>query len=229
MAYGGSSMSTSRTTPSSMPVMPSPSTATGQIQSPRNTLLLQPHEHRLDRTSFETLTSVASSNPASSANQLRRPGLGRSAHSYGSERDPTNVSSHSRPRTLLMQHHQHRSCSSLPPMRDLPPLHTSHAEVHWQPVHWQPSLVDADQLLEGPSDDEEEMTPNGLDLSLGSLNGFPYNMGVPDAMEERSRYVAEAEEEEYQKEKKQKARLSARVSHTLKNARSFSWNRRGQR
>lgn len=73
------------------------------------------------------------------------------------------------------------------------------------------------------------MTPNGLDLSLGSLNGFPYNMGIPDAMEERARYVAEAEEEEYQKERKQKARLSVKVSNTLKNARSFSWNRRTQR
>lgn len=71
--------------------------------------------------------------------------------------------------------------------------------------------------------------PAGLDLSLGRLYGFPYCMGVPDAMEQRSRAVAEAEEAEYQREKafRQKARLSGRVSSAFKGA--LPWSRRGQR
>jgi hypothetical protein len=111
-------------------------------------------------------------------------------------------------------------------MRALPPLHPPH-----EALQWRRSSLEADQLLEGSSDDdEEEMTlPAGLDLSLGSLYGFPYCMGVPDAMEQRSRAVAEAEEAEYQREKafKQSARLSGRVSSAFKGA--LPWTRRGQR
>ena len=112
-------------------------------------------------------------------------------------------------------------------MRALPPLLPPH-----EALQWRRSSLETDQLSEGSSDDdedEEEMTlPVGLNLSLGSLYGFPYCMGVPDAMEQRSRAIAEAEEAECQREKafKQKARLSALVSSALKGA--LPWNRRGQ-
>jgi hypothetical protein len=92
--------------------------------------------------------------------------------------------------------------------------------------------------LEGASDDDDDdeedakmsvLLPAGLDLSLGRLYGFPYCMGVPDAMEQRSRAVAEAEEAEYQRarEGKQKARLSGRVSSAFKG--TLPWTRRGRR
>jgi hypothetical protein len=91
--------------------------------------------------------------------------------------------------------------------------------------------------VEGSADDNDEetmMIPAGLDLSLGSLYGFPYCMGVPDAMEQRARALAEAEEAEYQREKewKAKARLSGRVSSALKNVSlqgTLPWTRRGRR
>ena len=69
------------------------------------------------------------------------------------------------------------------------------------------------------------LLPPGLDLSLGRLYGFPYCMGVPDAFEQRSKAVAEAEEAEYQREKefKQKARTSGRVSSAFKGA--LPWTR----
>jgi hypothetical protein len=58
-------------------------------------------------------------------------------------------------------------------------------------------------------------------------------MGVPNAMEQRAQDLAEAEEEEYQRERKEKARLSARVSSTLFKKVSLqsalSWTRRSQR
>ena len=82
--------------------------------------------------------------------------------------------------------------------------------------------------MEGSSDEEDDevemmiLHPAGLDLSLGRLYGFPYCMGVSDAMEQRSRAVAEAEEAEYQRERegRQKGRLSGRVSS------AFKWGRR---
>lgn len=111
-------------------------------------------------------------------------------------------------------------------MRALPPLYPP-----LEALQWRRASLEADQLLEGSSDDdEEEMTlPAGLDLSLGRLYGFPYFMGVPDAMEQRSRAVAEAEEAEYQREKafRQRARLSGRVSSAFKGA--LPWMGRGQR
>lgn len=57
-----------------------------------------------------------------------------------------------------------------------------------------------------------------LDFSLGSLNGFPYFMGISDAMEQRSKAVALAEEIEYQRTRGRisKARLSSRVESALK-------------
>jgi hypothetical protein len=117
-------------------------------------------------------------------------------------------------------------------LRALPGLHPPLEAVQ----QWRLAAVEADQFLEGPSDDDDgeedaEMMlfPAGLDLSLGRLYGFPYCMGVPDAMEQRSRAVAEAEEAEYQRERegRQKARLSGRVSSAFKG--TLPWTRRGQR
>jgi hypothetical protein len=59
-------------------------------------------------------------------------------------------------------------------------------------------VVSADQFALRRATADEEMIPAGLDLSLGRLYGFPYCMGVSDAMEQRARAVAEAEEREYQ-------------------------------
>ena len=198
--------------------MPRSSATIGQAPS---SALLQPHEHHLDRASFETLTSVASSNPNRASAQLRRPARDSSYSNSSSEHNPAHAP-RPRPAQVRSQYHFHRaSNTSLPPMRDLPPLHASHQEVLWR----RPSL-EADQFVEGSSD--EEMIPAGLDHSLGSLYGFPYCMGVPDAMEQRARAVAEAEEAEYRREKewKQKARLSGRVSSAFKNV-SLPWARRG--
>jgi hypothetical protein len=225
-------MSPPRRTPISMPIMPSPSPAIGQTPNPRRTLL-QPHEHHLsNRTSFETLTSVASSNQdqaqAYSPKQLRRPAL-RSYHSDSSQHNPTRASNSRTPRQILSHHLVNRASSaSLPPVRDMPAVLT-----HFKEVHWQPAVGEADQSVEGSADDEEEVIPAGLDLSLGSLYGFPYCMGVPNAMEQRAQDLAEAEEAEYQRERKEKARLSARVSSTLFKKVSLqsalSWTRRSQR
>ena len=110
-------------------------------------------------------------------------------------------------------------------MRALPPLHPPH-----EPLQCRRSSLEAHQLLEGPPDDEEQMTlPAGLDLSLGRLYGFPYCMGVPHALEQRSRAVAEAEEAEYQREKEfgHEAGLSGRVSSAFKGA--LPWQRQGRR
>lgn len=217
-------MSSSHTTASSMPIMPSPSAAIGQPQSPT---LLQPLEHHLDsRASFETLTSIASSNPNSASTQLRRPAC-YSAFPNTSEHNPPRAAD-ARPRPILRQHHLKRfSNTSLPPVRDLPPLHTPHEEIHWNCFPFE-----ADKFEQGSSD--EEMIPAGLDLSLGKLYGFPYCLGVSDAMEQRSRAVAEAEEAEYQREKdaKRKARLSGRMSTALKGVsmqNALSWTKRSQR
>jgi hypothetical protein len=211
--------------------MPSPSPTTAQTTNPRRTLL-HPHDHHLsNRTSFETLTSVASSSTqdqAYSPKQLRRPTL-RSYHSDSSQHNaPLASNSRSQPRHLLSHPLVSRASSaSLPPVRDMPAVLT-----HFKEVRWQPAVGEADQFVEGPAEDEE-MIPAGLDLSLGSLYGFPYCMGVPNAMEQRAQDLAEAEEAEYQRERKEKARLSARVSSTLFKKVSLqsalSWTRRGQR
>jgi hypothetical protein len=221
-------MSPPRPTPSSMPLMPSPSAAISQTPSSRRPLL-QPHEHHLSTsTSFETLTSVASSNQdqALSPKQLRRPAL-RSYHSDSSQHSPAYPANPRLRQTRSNYYINRASSASLPPMRAMPTVLT-----HFKEVHWQPAVGEADQLVEGSADDEE-MIPAGLDLSLGSLYGFPYCMGVPNAMEQRAQDLAEAEEEEYQRERKEKARLSARVSSTLFKKVSLqsalSWTRRGQR
>lgn len=224
-------MPSPRPTPSSMPNMPRSPAAIGQTPS---STLLQPHGYRHhhhllhDRASFETLTSIASSNPAHSSAQLRRPARDSPCSAdHSPEHHPAPAAS-PRPGQVRSKYHFHRAAShcNSPPMRALPPLHPP-----LEALQWRRASLEADQLLEGPSDDEdEEMTlPAGLDLSLGRLYGFPYCMGVPDAMELRSRAVAEAEEAEYQREKafRQKARSSGRVSSTFKGA--LPWTRRGQR
>ena len=231
MANGGSPLPSPHTTSSSMPHMPRPSAALSQTPSAS---LLQPHEHHLrDRASFETLTSIASSNPAhpsAPAQQQLRPGMGARAASYPPQ--PEHLAAHasgSRPGQVRpSKYHFHRSSSHslAPPLRDLPPLHPPHEAVQWR----RRSSAKTDQLLEGSSDDDEAeemiLQPPGLDLSLGRLYGFPYCMGVPDAFEQRSKAVAEAEEAEYQREKegKQKARRSQRVSSVFKDA--LPWSRR---
>jgi hypothetical protein len=240
MANGGSPLPSPHTASSSMSLLPRSSAAIGQTPS---STLLQPHEHHLsNRASFETLTSVASSNPNSSSSsaQLRRPARDSSSSNSSAEHYPAARAARPQFRQVRwqqqqqQQHHVHRSSnSSLPPVRALPPaLHAPHAEVHWRG-----SPFEADQFVEGSADDNDEetmMIPAGLDLSLGSLYGFPYCMGVPDAMEQRARALAEAEEAEYQREKewKAKARLSGRVSSALKNVSlqgTLPWTRRGRR
>ena len=185
MANGGSPLPTPRPTSSSMPNMPLSPAAIGQ--TPSCSTLLQPHEHHHlihDRASFETLTSIASSNPAHSSAQLRRPACNSSHSDLSPEHHPAPTPS-PRPRQVRSKYHFHRSpshCNS-PPMRALPPLHPPH-----EALQWRRTSLEADQLLEGSSDDEDEegMTlPAGLDLSLGRLYGFPYCLGVPDAMEQR--------------------------------------------
>jgi len=208
--------------------MPRSPAAIGQTPS---STLLQPHDHHHhllhDRASFETLTSIASSNPAHPSAQLRRPARDPSPSDLSPEHHPAPAAS-PRPGQVRSKYHFHRAAShcNSPPMRALPPLHPP-----VEALQWRRTSLEAHQLLEGSSDDaDEEMTlPAGLDLSLGRLYGFPYCMGVPDAMEQRSRAVAEAEEAEYQREKafKQKARLSGRVSSAFKGA--LPWTRRGQR
>lgn len=96
-------------------------------------------------------------------------------------------------------------------MRDLPALRTTD-----EALHGHRSLADADQFEESSPD--EEMIMATLDYSLGSLNGFPYCMGIPDAMEQRSKALALAEEMEHQRARRRmsKARLSSRVESALK-------------
>jgi hypothetical protein len=138
-------------------------------------VLLQPHKHHLDKASFETLTSVTNFNLHRSSAQLRRP-TRDSSFSKPPEHNPT-LPTQLRSRRVLEQHYvYHASNLSLPPLRDLPPLYTAHEEVHW--LH---TPLEADQFVEGPF--EEEMIPAGLDLSLGRLYGFPYFMGVSNAIE----------------------------------------------
>jgi hypothetical protein len=70
-------------------------------------------------------------------------------------------------------------------------------------------LVQADQF--------EEISPDA-EMILAGFYGLPYSVPVPDALEERSRAIAEAEEAEYSQRKswKQRARLSGRVEAALK-------------
>lgn len=240
MANGGSPLPAPRPALSSMPNMPRSPAAIGQ--TPSSTLLLHPHDHHLlDRASFETLTSIASSNPAHPTSHLRRPACNSPSPSSSpnlllSPEHPATHAQNPRPGQIRSsKYHYHRASSSSrptsglssPPLRDLPPLRAPHEAVQ----RWRRASAAADQFLEGSSDDEDDLEdeveelillPAGLDLSLGRLYGFPYCMGVSDAMEQRSRAVAEAEEAEYQRQKeiKQKARLSGRVSS------AFKWGRR---
>ncbi|KAM0706941.1 hypothetical protein Q7P35_006271 [Cladosporium inversicolor] len=235
MANGGPPLPTPRPAPSSMPNMPRSPAAIGQ--TPSSALLLHPqHDHHLiDRASFETLTSIASSNPAHpSAQQLRhRPACNSSSPSFSpnlflSPEHPPTRPTNPRPGQIRSKYHYHRASSNpsnlSPPLRDLPPLRAPHEAVQ----RWRRASLEADQFLEGSSDEEDDevemmiLHPAGLDLSLGRLYGFPYCMGVSDVMEQRSRAVAEAEEAEYQRERevRQKGRLSRRVSS------AFKWTRR---
>ena len=222
-------MPTSRATTSRMPIMLSPYPATEQDQGSRHTLL-QPHQHHIERTSFETLTSIASSNKTTSTSSTqRRPKAVRNAtYPATSELDPTYPTRSALQRHLLQYDIVRASSrtSSLPPLPDLPRLHTSDAALHRS---WH---VENDQFLEGHSeDDDEEVTPATPDFSGGRLYGFPYGMGVPDAMEQRARAVAEAEEAEYQKAKevKRKARSSGRFGSSLRSVSLLPWTRRVRR
>lgn len=224
MANGGSPLPTSRATTSRMPIMLSPFPATEQIQSS----LLQPHQHLVNRASFETLTSIASSNQttSTSSTQPRRPKAVRNAtYPATAELDPTYPTRSALQRHLLQYDIVRASTRSLPPLRTLPRLHTSDAALH-RPWH-----VEDDQFLEGSSDDDEEMTPATPDFSGGRLYGFPYGMGVPDAMQQRAQAVAEAEEAEYQrtKEVKRKARTSGRFGSSLRSVSLLPWTRRAKR
>lgn len=234
MANGGSPLPTSRATTSRMPIMLSPSPVIEQDQGSRHTLL-QPHQRHIERASFETLTSIASSNQTTStaSTQPRRPKAVRNAtYPATSELDPTYPTRSALQRHLLQYdivRASARTCS-LPPLPDLPRLHTSDAALHRS---WH---VEDDQFLERHSDDDDEemMTPATPDFSCGTLYGFPYGMGVPNAMEQRARAIAEAEEVEYQKGKevKRKARTSGRFGSTLRSVslqRVLPWSRRGQR
>lgn len=228
MANGGSPLPTSRATTSRMPIMLSPFTAIEQDQGSRHTLL-QPHQHHMDRASFETLTSIASSNQTTSSTQPRPKAVRNATYPATAELDPTYPTRSALQRHLLQYDIVRASTRSLPPLRDLPRLHTTDAALHRS---WH---VENDQFLERHSDDDdEEMTPATPDFSGGRLYGFPYGMGVPSSMEQRARAIAEAEEAEYQKERdvKRKARTSGRFGSSLRSVslqRVLPWTRRGQR
>jgi len=213
MANGRSSLPAARSASSCLPALsfppkPSPSTAYQ---------MLQPHQNHDHRQSTETLTSnVSSSSNGSQDQSPQRSRRGtRPASTNPSDDDPElsprSLAPHARSRQVLGQHHHHRhpsSSSSLspPPMRDLPSLRPTYEALLGQ--HPTQSLVQADQF--------EEVSPDA-EMILASLYGFPYGVPLPDALEQRSRAVAAAEELEYQRRSwKQRARLSGRVEAALK-------------
>lgn len=189
--------------------MPFSPTATNTVQRPTRTML-QPYQHPFHRQSTETLQSVASSCQSNTSSRLRCPTSIPPITNTTEHYSPST--SNPPPRHVLNQHRFNRyHTPSPPPMRDLPALRTTD-----EAVHGYRSLVDADQLEESSPD--AELTLESLDFSLGRLSGFPYCMGVSDAMEQRSRALAEAEELDYQRSNgwKPKLRLSGRVESALK-------------
>ena len=93
-------------------------------------------------------------------------------------------------------------------MRDLPALRPTYEALLGQRG---PEPV-------GQTDQFEEISSDA-EMILAGLYGFPYCVPVPDALEQRSRAIAEAEELEYLQQRKgwkQKARLSGRVEAALK-------------
>lgn len=217
MANGGSSLPSPRSTPSGLPAMPfppKPSTSTAHQT-------LQPHQNHGHRQSTETITSIASSNGSSNSSQDQSPRRSRRAtrpastnpHDDDPQLSPKSHAPLPRPRQVLGQHHHHRHSSSSssspspPPMRDLPAVRPTYEALLGQ--HPSQSLGEADQF--------EEVSSNDAEMILAGLYGFPYSVPLPDALEQRSRAIAEAEELEYQmKSWKQKARLSGRVEAALK-------------
>lgn len=93
-------------------------------------------------------------------------------------------------------------------MRDLPALRPTYEALLGQRG---PEPV-------GQTDQFEEISSDA-EMILAGLYGFPYCVPVPDALEQRSRAIAEAEELEYLQQRKgwkQRARLSGRVEAALK-------------
>lgn len=207
MANGRSPLPTNHRTPCAMPVMPLPSSTSRHARSQTHQDLLQPHRHTLHhRLSNETLSSAASSNRDLSSRQLSRQA---SSSAYSSTSQEQFAPPTSEPRQRLLRPHlfKRHTSPSTPPMRDLPPLHTSDAALYG---------LEPDELDEVTPGGE--VMPAGLDLSLGRLYGFPYCMGISNAMEVKAKAVAEAEEAEYQRERSRRrgARLSGRLGSALK-------------
>jgi hypothetical protein len=74
--------------------------------------------------------------------------------------------------------------------------------------------VEAREYLFTTAESDEESSDTGMvpatpELPVDGLHGFPYCMGISDAMEQRSRALAEAEESTYHKTmiSRQSARL----------------------
>ena len=215
MANGGSPLPAPRSTPSSLPAMPfAPKSSTSAAHQ-----MLHPHQNSGHRQSTETLTSISTAGTRSSTSQNQSPHRSRRTACTTSpnpsndddpELSPKSHAPHARFRQVLGQHHHHghpSSSPSPPPMRDLPALRPTYEALLGQ--HAAQPVVQADQL--------EEISPDA-EMILASLYGFPYCVPVPDALEQRSRAIAEAEELEYRQRKgwKQRARLSGRVEAALK-------------
>lgn len=95
---------------------------------------------------------------------------------------------HARSQPILALHHlECHHCPGPPPRRRLPSLPIPHDNVE----NWEYRLANAESD-DGSSDTEVVQALS--ELPFGGMQGFPYCMGTSDAMEQRSRTLATAEE-----------------------------------
>jgi hypothetical protein len=197
---GRSTLSTASTDSVISHVLQPPPTAAEASQSLACTTLL-PHQHYCSKQSTGTFTAIpefdgyygstARWQPSRIATFPNVPG-------HYSAQFPCALSQ------PVLVHHQleYYHCPGPPPMQRLPSLPIPNEKV------------EAREYLFTTAESDEESSDTGMvpatpELPVDGLHGFPYCMGISDAMEQRSRALAEAEESTYHKTmiSRQSARL----------------------
>ncbi|KAM0720426.1 hypothetical protein Q7P37_004562 [Cladosporium fusiforme] len=175
----------------------------------------QPLEHHRQRRLSQTLTIVTSFKQDFTPRQLRSPST-TPIHQISQEHQPIAT-------PHLRLHNKLRLHPGPPPMRDLPALHKAGEKIHSHRP-----LVAADQLKEVTPD--LDVLSNHVDCSFNNPYGLLYGAGLPHAMCEKARLLAEAEEAEYQSRRswRRRAKLTHRVGSMLKDilVPGFLWRAR---
>lgn len=185
----------------------SPMAADAYQSSARGTLL--PRQYRCSKPTAGTFTAISEFDRYCGSIAPWRQSRVATCPNFSQHYSARFPCAQSQP--ILVHHHLNcYDCPGPPPTRRLPSLPIP----DWNGEDWQYSLETGESDAESTKTDVVLATPK---LHVDNLQGFPYCMVTSDAMEQRSRALAKAEESTYYKTKipMQRARLRGWIRRAL--------------